>query len=235
MIARVLFRLSRSHLFSAVVRFGFAHLSALLPVRRVGETEQVVAFHHPRPSWQPHILFVPKVGIASLLDVRPEQVSLVRGLIQFALDTASRESFGADGFALLVNGGTYQDVGQLHFHLAGQPREIRYDCSVDPPGDALLATASLTAFHHPHPRRATHIVLWPRSEPSAAPVARGFDAGFVEAAIIATQKLARSLDLSTEGYTLIANMRPGEPNPVLCFHLVSGGVPDRQCGGAGLS
>src|SRR5882724_8669426 len=91
MIARLLFWLSRGDLFSAAVRFGFAHLSGLLPVRRVGETEQIIAFHHPRPGWQPHILFVPKAGIASLLDVRPEQIPLVRGLIQFALETASRE------------------------------------------------------------------------------------------------------------------------------------------------
>jgi len=228
MIARVLFRLARSDLFSVVVRFGFAHLSALLPVRRVGETEQVVAFHHPRPSWQPHILFVPKVGIASLLDVRLEQVPLVRGLIQFALETAARERFGADGFALLVNGGAYQDVGQLHFHLAGRSPEIWYECPSDPSGDVLLATEILTAFQHPHPRRGIHVVPRPRSEPAAAPAARGFDAAFVEAAIVATQTLARRLKLSAEGYTLIANVRPGQPGEPLCFNLVSGGVPDAQ-------
>jgi histidine triad (HIT) family protein len=221
MIARLLFRLARSDLFSAVVRFGFAHLSALLPVRRVGETEQVIAFHHPRPAWQPHILFVPKVGIASLLDVTSEQVPLVRGLIQFALETAARERFGPAGFALLVNGGAYQDVGQLHFHLAGRSPEIWYDDVDDPAEDVLLATEILTAFDHPHPQRATHIVL----RPSAPPVVGRFDTAFVGAVIIAMQTLARSLKLSTEGYTLIANRRPGETDAPLCFHLVSGGGP----------
>jgi len=80
MIAGLLFRLARSDLFSVVVRFGFAHLSGLLPVRRVGETEQVIAFHHPRPGWQPHILFVPKAGIASLLASTGEKDAKIRQL-----------------------------------------------------------------------------------------------------------------------------------------------------------
>src|SRR4051794_6155252 len=117
MLPRVLFRLARHSLLDPAVRFGFAHLSALLPVGRVRETEQVIAFHHPSPSWPYHVLFVPKVSIASFLDIRPEQVPLVGQLIQLAVATASQARVEAGSFALMVNGGAYQDAGQLHFHL----------------------------------------------------------------------------------------------------------------------
>ena len=206
----------------AVVRFGFSHLSAWLPVRRVAETAQVLAFHHPRPSWQPHILFVPKVGIASLLDVRPEQVPLVRGLVLFALDAAARQGLPEHGFSLLVNGGAYQDVGQLHFHLAGQPCPVWYRCPESAPNDILLETERLTAFHHPSPQRATHVVLRRRPGDSALPSTQGFDAAFVDAAIAATQSLVGTLDLLADGYSLIINRRPGEADRHPCFHLVSG-------------
>src|SRR4051794_25235916 len=112
MLSRLLFRLARHSLLDPVVRFGFAHLSALLPVRRVCETDRIIAFHHPRPSWPYHLLFVPKVGISSLLDIRPEQVPLIGQLIELAVATASQARVEAVGFALMVNGGAYQDVGQ---------------------------------------------------------------------------------------------------------------------------
>jgi histidine triad (HIT) family protein len=83
-------------------------------VRRVYETEQIIAFHHPSPSWPFHVLFVPKVGIASFLDIRPEHVPLVGDLVQLAVATASQSGVEAGSFALMANGGAYQDVGQLH-------------------------------------------------------------------------------------------------------------------------
>jgi histidine triad (HIT) family protein len=224
MIARLLFGLARSRLFSAGVRFGFAHLSAWLPVRRVGETGQVLAFHHPRPSWQPHILFVPKVGIASLLDVRPEQVPLVRGVIQFALTTAAAKGLAEQGFTVLVNGGAYQDVGQLHVHLAGEPCPVWYVCPEQTPAGVLLETERLVAFHHPRPQRTLHVVLRPR---------QGLDAAFIEAAITTTQSLVKRLGLLADGYSLIVNQRPGEAMPGPCLHLVSGDVlghPDGEEG-----
>jgi histidine triad (HIT) family protein len=220
----MLFWLARSRPLGVAVRLGFAHLSGWLPVRRVGETDQVLAFHHPRPSWQPHILFVPKVGIASLLGVRPEEVPLVRGLIQFALDTTSESGLDEAGFSLLVNGGAYQDVGQLHFHLAGQPCPIWYDAPDDRPRDVLVETKNLTVFRHPCPQRSTHIVLQPRSDRPGLSAMTGFAPAFVDAVIVETQALARRLDLSATGFTLITNRRPGVAEPQPCFHLVSGSV-----------
>jgi diadenosine tetraphosphate (Ap4A) HIT family hydrolase len=224
MIAGYLFRLARSRSFSAVARFGFAHLSGWLPVHRIGETAQVLAFDHPRPSWQPHILFVPKAGIASLLNVRPEQVPLVRGLVQLALTTASEQGLAAHGFTLLVNGGAYQDVGQLHFHLAGQPCPVWYGTPEQTTASVLLETECLTAVHHLRPQRTTHLVLRPRPGGRAATPGQGFDATFIDAAITATQALVRTLGLLADGYSLIVNQRPGEAEPAPCFHLVSGDV-----------
>jgi len=213
-IGRLLFRLARSRPMGVIVRFGFAHLSGLLPVRRLGSSTDIVVFYHPRPAWQPHILFVPKVGIPSLLDTRPEQVPWVRALIRLALITGASGMFPGDSFAVLVNGGAYQDVGQLHVHLAGWSGEMWYACPSDTPPDLLLETERLVAFHHPRPQRAVHVVLRSRSG--------HLDSASVDDAIVATQTLVRRLDLLPTGYTLLANVRPGDEDQVECFHLVSG-------------
>jgi histidine triad (HIT) family protein len=222
MIGKLLFRLARNRLLDAVVRFGFARLSALLPVRRVVETRDVIAFRHPRPSWARHILFVPKAAIPSLVEVRPEQVPLVRELFRLALTAASRQRLEADGFAVLVNGGAYQDVGQLHVHLASPAPEPWYSCPDDVPPDVLLETDALVAFRHPRPRRATHVVMVPGQGGGDQAVPGGFDDAFVEAAIVATQGLVRSLRLLEGGYSLVVSRPQAASDAGPCFHLVAG-------------
>jgi len=225
MIGKLLFRLARTGPLGSAVRFGFAHLSGLLPVQRVCETGDIVAFHHPRPAWDRHVLFVPKEPIPSLGSVRPEQVPLVRRLVELALEVAARERFDRDGFALLANGGAYQDVGQLHFHLASRAREAWYECPDRPAGPALLEADALTAHRHPRPRRAVHIVMLPPRGP-LAPAAPGLGEAFIDAVIIATQRLIVRLDLEVGGYTLAIGAPPGRPAPGPCFHLLAGADRD---------
>jgi histidine triad (HIT) family protein len=218
MLSQLLFRLARCRQVDRVVRFGFAHLSALLPVRRVCETDYVIAFHHPRPSWEHHILFVPKVPIPSLVEIRAEQVGVVRELVTLALGVAAREPFASaanrSGYALLANGGAYQDVGQLHFHLVSPAGESMYTCPESVPTDLLLKTDVLTAFHHPQPRRETHIVLVPRLDVG--------DDG-IEAVLAAMPTLVGALHLAGGGYTLVIAAPPGQASSSLRIHLVSGG------------
>jgi histidine triad (HIT) family protein len=216
-----LFRLARSGLLDAAVRFGFSHTSRLLPVRRVCETKYVIAFHHPRRAWARHILFVPKVPIPSLRTIRPEQVPLVRRVVRLALDVAAREQFDRDGFALLVNGGAYQDIGQLHVHLATWPREAQYNCPDSLDGALLLATDVLTAYRHPCPQRSTHIVMLPAGRVSAQPNP-DFDDAFIEAAITATQQLVERLELEADGYTLLISAPADQLSLGPHFHLVAG-------------
>lgn len=231
-ISGLLFRLARNGLVGCFVRFGFAHLSALLPARRVYETDTILAFHHPRPSWKPHILFVPKVSIPTVLDIRPQQVPLVRSLIQRALETPARQRLAGERFALLVNGGAYQDVMQLHFHLAGWSDQLLYDCPDDTPDEIVLETKALTAFHHPRPARDVHVVLRARAERAASQETGTLDGAFVEDAIIATQALASRLGLATVGYTLLTTIAPGQSATTPCFHLVSGNTTETSPAGS---
>jgi histidine triad (HIT) family protein len=191
-------------------------------VRRVWETEQIIAFHHPSPSWPYHVLFVPKVGIPSFLAVRPEHVPLVGRLIQLAVATASESPVEAGSFALMVNGGAYQDVGQLHFHLVSPPRHLGYLCLEDAVVSPLIESENLTAFHHPHPQRATHIVLQPKMPGPLLASDQGFDPAFIDTVIPVAQELVRRLRLESDGYTLLMIVQSRRPTQSTCFHLVSG-------------
>lgn len=97
------------------------HLSGLLPVNRLFETPRLVAFRHPRPVYATHILIVPKRAIRDLAELASERDEFGLQFMKDLLDCVRRIVVEFDlerpGYRLIVNGGSYQDVPELHFHL----------------------------------------------------------------------------------------------------------------------
>jgi histidine triad (HIT) family protein len=116
-IRRVLFTLARSGLAGWVVGWLFAHMSFVIPVSRLRETDSLIAFHHPKPSHSVHILLVPKRKLPNLLAVGPAETDFFTDLYRIVQELVVEFVLEEPGYTLLVNGGAYQDVPQLHFHL----------------------------------------------------------------------------------------------------------------------
>ena len=95
----------------------FAHMSFLIPVKRLYETETMLAFYHPQPSYAVHILLVPKKAVANLMELDPSDDIFLADLYRITQKLVSEMNLAEVGYRLLVNGGEYQDVPQLHFHL----------------------------------------------------------------------------------------------------------------------
>ncbi len=101
--------------FTPLIGWIFAHMSFVLPVKRLRETETLLAFHHPKPSYQFHVLLVPKKTVASLMEVDPTDTTFLTDL--YATVQSLVDEFHLPAWRLIVNGGEYQDFPQLHFHL----------------------------------------------------------------------------------------------------------------------
>ncbi|MBN1976733.1 MAG: HIT domain-containing protein [Anaerolineae bacterium] len=95
-------------------------MSFAIPVKRLRETETLMAFHHPQPSHPLHILLVPKRPYASLLELAPDDVGLLRDLFTTVQDLVREFDLERSGYRLIANGGAYQDVPHLHFHLIAE-------------------------------------------------------------------------------------------------------------------
>lgn len=100
---------------SPLIGWVFAHMSFALPLKRLRETNTLIAFHHPRPAYPFHILLVPKKAIVSLKDLDAEDTILLTDLYSTVQHLI--EEFQLPAYRLIVNGGEYQDFPQLHFHL----------------------------------------------------------------------------------------------------------------------
>ncbi len=95
-----------------------------IPADIVYEDDGVVAFRDIAPQAPVHVLFVPKVDIATVNDLQPAQAEVVGRLALAAAAYAKREGFAERGYRLVMNcnGDGGQTVYQLHMHLlAGAP------------------------------------------------------------------------------------------------------------------
>ncbi len=224
LLSRTLFRLARNDFTGSIVRWVFAHAAWMLPVRKVATTPTVIAFHHPRPSWETHILLVPKSGIPSLLALDEAHEPIVLDLLRLA-DRIARDLAVAGPehrpLSLIVNGGAYQDVGQLHFHLVAGATVQQYVRPAAIPPDLLIRSASIQAFDHPTPIRETHVVLRPLPDPPDEHQSKLMTESRVHALVATTRRLVQQRNLAPTGFSLIAGEVEGKLD-YSCFHLVSG-------------
>jgi histidine triad (HIT) family protein len=90
-------------------------MSFAIPVRRLHETETLMAFYHPKPAYPFHVLLVPKKAILSLQDLDVRDTIFLADLYSTVQNIV--HEFQLPAYRLIVNGGEYQDFPQLHFHL----------------------------------------------------------------------------------------------------------------------
>jgi histidine triad (HIT) family protein len=90
------------------------HMSFLIPAKRLRETDTLLAFHHPKPSYPFHVILVPKKELHSLTDLEPDDPFLA-DLIRTVQSLVAEYQLPA--YRLIVNGGEYQEFPLLHFHL----------------------------------------------------------------------------------------------------------------------
>lgn len=94
-----------------------AHMTFALPVKRLRETSNLLAFHHPAPVYPFHALIVPKKPVASLAKLEPDDTAFLTDLFATVQSLVQEFNLAEGGYRLIVNGGAYQDFPQLHFHL----------------------------------------------------------------------------------------------------------------------
>lgn len=90
-----------------------------IPADIVYEDEHLVAFRDIAPQAPVHVLFVPKVDIATLNELDDAHAQTVGRLAVAAAAYAKREGFAEDGYRIVINCNEHggQTVFQLHLHL----------------------------------------------------------------------------------------------------------------------
>ena len=120
--ARVAFHLLRHfpRLARALLPWIMTHMSFAIPVHKLRETPTLLVFHHPQPAYPLHILILPKRAIASLAELTPADAPLLLEVYQLVQHLVNELQLEGNGYRLIVNGGAYQELPQLHWHLVSR-------------------------------------------------------------------------------------------------------------------
>lgn len=81
-------------------------MSWIIPVNRLRETDTLMAFYHPSPTYSVHILIVPKRslrGMESLTENDMDFMAEVFATVQYLIETLDLPAY-----RLICNGGDYQ-------------------------------------------------------------------------------------------------------------------------------
>ena len=95
-------------------------LSGKLEVRRVYEDDRVLAFHHPRPVAEFHVVIIPKSHVSSILDEAARDGVLLSAMVR-AVQTAAATAALPDGkgFYVRTNVGAPGVTPHMHWHVIG--------------------------------------------------------------------------------------------------------------------
>ena len=110
-------RLAYSPLGSNALVWTIAHMSFALPVKKLWETDSLIAFYHPQPAYRIHILLVPKKRLGGLEALSVDDGDFLVDLFAAVQSLVAEFNLGPAGYRLVANGGRYQDFPHLHFHL----------------------------------------------------------------------------------------------------------------------
>ena len=97
-------------------------LSGKTKVKKVLETENVLAYFHTRPFYPVHIVTIPKKHISSLITLEESDNELLLELFSVIKQVATHVTSEYGACRVLTNLGKYQDSKHLHWHIVtGEP------------------------------------------------------------------------------------------------------------------
>ncbi|BAT51367.1 histidine triad protein [Nostoc sp. NIES-3756] len=227
-IKRNLFKIARSSYSAYFIGMAFEYLSFLMPLDKVYETNDNIAFKHAVPFWSIHFLVVPKRKVLAFKDLNLQcyqDIKLITEIFKSAKIVINQQSLF--DCTILVNGGEYQDVPQIHFHLAsgiqkdGTPM-YREKFAFPSQDSDCRKLGQAIAYFHPYSVRAFHYIIT-AVDNTLSLFNLDLDNELHRATLLDVLRLCQKLiiDQSLTKYTVLANTVAEAPEPKLTFHLVA--------------
>jgi histidine triad (HIT) family protein len=92
-------------------------LSGKIEVKKVMETENVLAYYHTRPFYPVHIVAIPKKHISSLITLEESDNDIILELMGVIKKVAAMVTKENGACKVITNLGNYQDSKHLHWHI----------------------------------------------------------------------------------------------------------------------
>lgn len=217
MLKNILFRVAKAPWMGKVVGRVFQYGSWLLPVKKLYLSKDTIAFPHPRPSYDNHLILSPRKAVPNLLSSSMDGKELM-GIWKGVQSLRETQAGFQRCFTLVANGGDRQEVQQLHFHLFTQPALVR-----NWTGDLLNATVlcssgQVQVWRHPEPQYELHFILQPVTSEMC-----DMDAATFSKLLQCLHWLNNRFSLMQKGYSLIYSFDENDQaSNHSIFHVIAG-------------
>ncbi|MGD2177545.1 MAG: HIT domain-containing protein [Anaerolineae bacterium] len=94
-------------------------LPGKVEVKEVWQDDRVLAFHHPRPKAEIHVVVIPKAHVSSILDPMALDGSLLSSMVLAVQRTAQRLGLDRTGFYVRTNAAAPGVTPHMHWHVVG--------------------------------------------------------------------------------------------------------------------
>ena len=94
-------------------------LSGKLEITTAWEDERVLAFHHPRPQAEIHVVVIPKQHVPSLLDPLALDGELLSSMVRAIQEVARQLGLDTAGFYVRANAAAPGVTPHMHWHIMG--------------------------------------------------------------------------------------------------------------------
>jgi histidine triad (HIT) family protein len=94
-------------------------LSGKLEVKKVWEDERVLAFHHPQPQAEIHVVVIPKQHVPSILDPLALDGALLSSMVRAVQESAMKLGLDKAGFYMRTNAAAPGVTPHMHWHIKG--------------------------------------------------------------------------------------------------------------------
>jgi histidine triad (HIT) family protein len=94
-------------------------LTGKLEVSMVWEDERVLAFHHPHPQDEIHVVVIPKDHVTSILDPLALNADLLVSMLLAVQKTARLLKLDETGFYVRINAAAPGVTPHMHWHIRG--------------------------------------------------------------------------------------------------------------------
>ena len=217
MLKKILFRAAKAPCMGKMVGQVFRYGSWLLPVKKLYLSQDTIAFPHPHPSYDNHIILSPRRAVPNLLALSTDGQDLA-GIWKGVQSLREAHAAFQHSFTLVANGGLRQEVQQLHFHLFTRPVLVREWTGNHIAMPVLYSNEQLHILRHPEPQYEQHFILQPVTQEM-----RNVDTHFFSCLLQCLRWLNDGFSLAQKGYSLIYQFaEKAQNNEQFIFHVISG-------------
>ena len=110
MLKEFLFKIAKGPFMGKIVGSAFQHCSWAIPVKKVYNSKEILAFYHPHPSYENHLIISPKRAVKNLQQMALDSYSKYFVMIwETAKDICVTHSEYHDLFVIVADGGKRQE------------------------------------------------------------------------------------------------------------------------------